>query len=73
MVDVWPVLVKRWYGFGNNDWHWSLFCICETQERAEESVNNLMKPSNPRARYRVGNEFSRNRKPEAKYQRNMVL
>lgn len=69
--DVYPVLAKRWYGYGDEDWYWSLFSVHGDEASAQETVNRMEKTGRrPRSR---NNPYEVGRKKEFKYQRNMVI
>lgn len=69
--DVFPVLAKRWYGYGDDDWYWQLFSIHGDERTAAAACARLSEVQRrPRSR---NNPYEEGRKKEFKYQRNMVI
>lgn len=71
MNDVYPVLAKRWYGYGDKDFYWELFSVHGTLEGAQQTVDRMNSTQRrPRSR---SNPYEEGRKKEFMYQRNMVI
>lgn len=74
MADVFTVFKRTWYGPGTADYHWQLFAVYGSAEKAKAAIERLNDEENQCSRpRRLRNRYQGERKPAYTYQRNMVL